>query len=134
MCFLIWYIFLFAFRELITKSQIKEAHSQGKSQLQGLSIDRLCLDVSIYSQTDIQFVFIVNSTVLDNIWGGSWGSFDFSVVFLPFKCLKKSFLVSKKLLVCILHGFVSFLQKKIVVFFFLSNASNTFQKNFKIWT
>ena len=33
-------------------------------------------------------MFIVNSTVLDNLWVGGWGSFDFSVVFLSFKCLK----------------------------------------------
>ena len=38
-------------------------------------------------------MFIVNSTVLDNIWGGGWGSFDFSVVFLPFKGLKERSLV-----------------------------------------
>ena len=45
-------------------------------------------------------MFIVNSTVLDNLWGGGGGSCDFSVVFLPFKCLKESSLV------CVLSGFV----------------------------
>ena len=34
-------------------------------------------------------MFIVHSTVLDNIWGGCWGSFDFLVVFLPFKGLEE---------------------------------------------
>ena len=38
-------------------------------------------------------MFIVNSTVLDNICGGGWGSFEFSVVFLPFKGLKEMSLV-----------------------------------------
>ena len=38
-------------------------------------------------------MFTVNSTVQDNIWGGGWGSFDFSKVFLPFKFLKESSLV-----------------------------------------
>ena len=37
-------------------------------------------------------MFIVNSTVRENIWGGSWDSFDFSVVFfLCLKCFKESF-------------------------------------------
>ena len=134
MCFLIWYMFLFAFRELITKSQIKEAHSQGKSQLQGLSIDRLCLDVSIYSQTDIQFVFIVNSTVLDNIWGGSWGiltSLQFSFLLNVLK--KVSWFQRNSWFAFCMVSF-HFYKKKLLFFFFLSNASNTFQKNFKIWT
>ena len=44
-------------------------------------------------------MFIVNSTILDNLWGGGWGNFDFSVVFLPFKCLQESSLI------CVLSGF-----------------------------
>ena len=36
-------------------------------------------------------MFIENSAVRENIWGGSWDSFDFSVVFFPFKCFKESF-------------------------------------------
>ena len=51
-------------------------------------------------------MFIINSTVLDNIWGDSWGSFEFSVVFLPIKNLKERSLVWKKLLVCVLSDFV----------------------------
>ena len=38
-------------------------------------------------------MFVVNSKILDNIWGGGWGNFDFSEVFLPFKFLKESSLV-----------------------------------------
>ena len=38
-------------------------------------------------------MFIVNSTVVDNIWGGGWGNFGFSVVFFPFKCRKERSMV-----------------------------------------
>ena len=37
---------------------------------------------------------------------GVWGSFDFSVVFLPFNCLKEKVPRFEKLLVCNLFGFV----------------------------
>ena len=41
-----WYIvYFFLPLEPITKTKIGEGHSQGKSKLQGSSIDRICLDV-----------------------------------------------------------------------------------------